>query len=143
MSWGESDSNSLECLVGIRILLVEDEPDIAELLTMILEAAGAQVMAFINAEAALDSLESLHPDILLCNAILPYHHGNWLIKQIRGHSSPYLRQLPAIAITSYTREFSINQALDAGFDRFLIKLESLEEIEGVIVELLSTHSYTD
>lgn len=138
MSLRESESNSLECLAGIRILLVEDEPDIAELLIVILEAAGAEVMAFINAEAALDSLESLHPDILLCNAMLPHHHGNWLIEQIRGHSSPYIRQLPAIAITSYTREFSISQALNAGFDRFLVKLESLEEIEGVIVELLST-----
>ncbi len=124
-------------------MLVEDEPDIADLLIFILETVGAEVMAFINAETAFAILESFHPDILVSDVKLPYHNGNWLIKQIRGHSSPYFRQLPAIAITSYTREFSESKALNAGFDRFLVKLENLESIEGVIVELLSTRDYMD
>ena len=97
----ESDFNSLQRLVKIRILLVEDEPDIAELLIFILETAGAELMALIDAEAALAMLESFHPDILLCNVKLPHNDGNWLIKEIRGHSSSLIRQLPAIAITSY------------------------------------------
>ncbi|OYE01690.1 response regulator [Nostoc sp. 'Peltigera membranacea cyanobiont' 232] len=137
----ESKLNSRQHLVGIRILLVEDEPDIADLLIFVLETAGAEVMAFINAEAAFGILESFHPNILVSNVRLPDHNGNWLIEQIRGHSSPYFRQLPAIAITSYTREFSESKAIDAGFDRFLVKLENLESIESVIVELLSTRSY--
>ncbi|RCJ33572.1 histidine kinase [Nostoc minutum NIES-26] len=136
----ESELNSLQRLVGIRILLVEDEPDIAELLIYILETAGAEVMAFIDAEAALTLVESFHPDVLLSNVKLPYHDGNWLIKQIRVHSSSFLRQLPAIAITSYTREVSSHKALKAGFDRFLVKLESPEEIVSEILHLLSTHS---
>ncbi|WP_375496254.1 hypothetical protein [uncultured Nostoc sp.] len=44
----------------------------------------------------------------------------------------------AIAITSYTREVSRRKALDAGFDRFLVKLESPEAIVAEIVHLLST-----
>ncbi|MDZ7960538.1 MAG: response regulator [Aulosira sp. DedQUE10] len=133
----ESELNLLQRLVGIRILLVEDEPDIAELLIFILETAGAEVIAFIDAEAALTLVESLHPDVLLSNVKLPHHDGNWLIKQIRVHSSSFLRQLPAIAITSYTREVSSCKALNAGFDRFLAKLESPEEIVSEIVHLLS------
>ncbi|MEJ6485969.1 response regulator, partial [Nostoc punctiforme UO1] len=53
-----SKLNSRQRLVGIRILLVEDEPDIADLLIFVLETAGAEVMAFINAEAAFGILES-------------------------------------------------------------------------------------
>ncbi len=140
MSSQKIDLNSFQCLAGIRILLVEDEPDIADLLVLILETAGADVTALINAEAALAWLESLHADILLCNVKLPEHDGNWLIEQIRVHSSPFLQQLPAIAITSYTREVSHRKALNAGFDRFIAKLESVEEIVGEIVDLLSTHS---
>ncbi len=118
--------------------MVEDEPDIAELLIFILKTAGAEVMAFIDAEAALSMLEFCHPDILLSNIKLPAHDGDWLIKQIRVHSSSLLRQLPAIAITSYTREVSSRMALDAGFDRFLVKFESPETIVAEIVHLLST-----
>ncbi|WZF18086.1 response regulator [Nostoc sp. UHCC 0302] len=136
----ESELNSCQHLVGIRILLVEDEPDIADLLIFILETAGAEVIALLDAEAALATLESFHPDILLSNVKLPHHDGNWLIKQIRLHSSLLLRQLPAIAITSYTREVSCHKALNAGFDRFLVKLESPQEIVSEIVHLLSKHS---
>ncbi|MEH2155104.1 response regulator [Nostoc sp.] len=135
----ETELNSLQPLVGTRILLVEDEPDIADLLIFILEAAGAEVMALTDAEAALTLVESLHPDILVSNVKLPEHDGNWLIEQIRVHSRPFLRELPAIAITSYTREVSSYKALNAGFDRFLVKLESPEEIVDEIVHLLSTY----
>ncbi|MHC5734336.1 response regulator [Nostoc sp.] len=135
----ETELNSIQPLVGTRILLVEDEPDIADLLIFILEEAGAEVMALTDAEAALTLVESLHPDILVSNVKLPEHDGNWLIEQIRVHSRPFLRELPAIAITSYTREVSSYKALNAGFDRFLVKLESPEEIVDEIVHLLSTY----
>ncbi|MEH2200406.1 response regulator [Nostoc sp.] len=138
MNNGESKLNSHQHLVGIRILLVEDEPDIAELLIFILETAGAEVMALMDAEAALSMLELFHPDLLLSNVKLPDRDGNWLIEQIRVHSSSFLRQLPAIAITSYTREVSSRKSLDAGFDRFLVKLESPESIVDEVVQLLSS-----
>ncbi|MHC5728509.1 MAG: response regulator, partial [Nostoc sp.] len=57
----ETELNSLQQLVGTLILLVEDEPDIADLLIFILETAGAEVMALTDAEAALALVESLHP----------------------------------------------------------------------------------
>lgn len=133
----ETELNSLQQLVGTLILLVEDEPDIADLLIFILETAGAEVMALTDAEAALALVESLHPDILVSNVKLPHHDGNWLIEQIRVHSTPSIRELPAIAITSYTREVSSHKALNAGFNRFLVKLESPEEIVDEIVHLLS------
>ncbi len=135
----ETELNSLQQLVGTLILLVEDEPDIADLLIFILETAGAEVMVLTDAEAALALVESLHPDILVSNVKLPHHDGNWLIEQIRVHSTPSIRELPAIAITSYTREVSSHKALNAGFNRFLVKLESPEEIVDEIVHLLSTN----
>jgi len=132
----ESELNSLHNLVGILILLVEDEPEIADLLTFILETAGAEVIALPNAEQALALIETLHPDILLCNMRLPEHDGNWLIEQIRVHSCQFIRELPAIAVTSYTREVSKHKALNAGFDRFIVKLENPEKIVDQVVQLI-------
>ncbi|BCL36092.1 response regulator [Nostoc sp. MS1] len=124
-------------ITSIRILLVEDEPDIADLLMVLLEAEGAEVITFNNAEAALAQLESLQPDILLCNVKLPHHDGNWLVKQLRLHSCPFIQHLPAIAITSYTRDFPMSLALNAGFDRCLSKIENLDDIVGEIFKLIS------
>jgi DNA-binding response OmpR family regulator len=122
-----------------RILLVEDEPDIAELLIILLETEGAEVIVFHDAEAALSQIESLLPDILLCNVKLPNHDGDWLVKQLRLHSNPSLQHLPAIAITSHTRDVASYQTLNAGFDRFIPKIDRLHEIVQEIVDLLSTH----
>lgn len=132
-------SNSLPDISSIRILLVEDEPDIADLLIFLLESEGAEVILFHNAEAALAQIESLHPDILLCNVKLPYHNGDWLVKQLRSHSNPLLQHMPAIAITSYTRDIARFETLNAGFDRFIPKIERLNEIVSEIVDLLFTH----
>ncbi|BAY77981.1 response regulator receiver protein [Nostoc linckia NIES-25] len=132
----ETKLNSLQNLVGISILLVEDEPEIEDLLTFILEEAGARVIALPDAEQALALVETLHPDVLLCNMRLPGHDGNWLIEQIRVHSCQFIRELPAIAVTSYTREVSKHKALNAGFDRFIVKLENPEAIVDQIVQLI-------
>jgi CheY-like chemotaxis protein len=140
MSEQNTQLNSLQPISGTRILLVEDEPDITQLLIILLEAAGAEVVSFIEAEQALDEIESLQPDVLLCNVKLPDHNGDWLVKQLRSHPSPLLQNLPAIAITSYTREVANFQTLNAGFDRFIPKIDKLNEIVGEIVDLLSTHA---
>lgn len=120
----KSDLEPAPSLVSVRVLLVEDEPDIADLLIFILKGAGAEVIAFTDAESALALLESLHPDILLCNIRLPFEDGDWLIRQIRTHACLQLRQLPSIALTSYTRDVSEANALIAGFDQFLVKFEA-------------------
>ena len=126
-------------LDGVRVLLVEDEPDITDLLVFVLETAGAEVTACMSAETALALIEPLHPDILLCNIRLPFQNGDWLIQQIRTHGSVDMRQLPAIALTSYTREVSKLAALNAGFDCFVTKFEN--SIVDEIVHLLSTYSH--
>ncbi len=135
--WNQkNDLDTSRVLSGIRVLLVEDEPDIADLLIFVLETAGAEVLSFEYAELALELCESLYPDILLCNIRLPIEDGCWLIQQIRIHSCMSLRQLPAIALTSYTRDASEFQALNAGFDRFVVKFE--DSIVDEIIHLLPT-----
>jgi CheY-like chemotaxis protein len=116
----QNDLDPFQSLLGIRVLLVEDEPDIQALLVFILETAGAEVVALGYAEIALRRLESRCPDILLCNVRLPLEDGYWLIRQIRTHACVALRELPAIALTSYTRDVSEVEAFNAGFDLFLV-----------------------
>jgi CheY-like chemotaxis protein len=131
-----TEANPQDLLEGIHILLVEDEPDVADLLLFILQSAGATVRRCSSAETALSLLESFRPNLLISNIQLLSHDGNWLIQQVRNHPCPELRHLPALGVTSYHREVSADRALASGFDYFLSKLESPNTLVEVISNLV-------
>lgn len=115
-------------LQGVRVLLVEDDSDTAELFIVLLEGVGAKVTWFGQAEAALAELEQIQPDVLISNVKLPQHSGDWLIKQIRQREAGQPQHLPAIAVSSYSRDVYADQMLAVGFERFLPKLYDLDAI---------------
>jgi CheY-like chemotaxis protein len=122
-------------LAGLTVLLVEDEPDMAELFTVILEQYGAEVILVNSAIEALGELEQRRPDILISNVRLPEEDGRWLIEQIRqleGEGS----ELPAIAVTSYTREVDAEGALQSGFQHFMPKPVDPDELVQEILKLV-------
>jgi CheY-like chemotaxis protein len=122
-------------LEGIQALLVEDEADMADLLTFMLEEYGAAVIHVDSATAALSVLEQQEPNILICNIKLPDQDGTWLIQHIREERQ-LNRTIPAIAVTSYTREFSIQRAFEAGFQQFLTKPIDPYDLVAAILHLL-------
>lgn len=123
-------------LTGVRGLLVEDELDVANLLLFILNEAGAEIMWVTQLADAIACLRQFHPDVLLCNVRLPDRDGDWLIGEIRRAESGTTRHLPAIAITSYTREVAANRMLQAGFERFLSKDFDAAQLVSTILELV-------
>ena len=123
-------------LAGVQVLLVEDEFDVADLLLFILNQAGAEVIWVMQSNDAVACLHHFHPDILVSNIRLPDRDGDWLIQQIRQTELERITHLPAIAITSYTREVAANKVLEAGFDRFLPKHFDSEEIISSILALV-------
>lgn len=133
---GKTQAHQTQPLAGVTVLLVEDERDIADLLLFILNEAGAEVIWVMQANEALVWLDCSRPDILLSNIRLPDYDGDWLIQAIRQAESGKMPPLPAIAITSYTREFSADTVLEAGFDRFLPKHIDAEAIISTILDLV-------
>lgn len=123
-------------LEDIRILLVEDEPDMAELLNLILKDAGAETIIATSARDAWNLLIQKNPDVLLCNIRLPVISGNQFIRRARSVANRNISQIPAIAITAYLEGFDEVDSLNAGFDRFLSKFCVGEELINTIRELL-------
>jgi CheY-like chemotaxis protein len=123
-------------LAGVQVLLVEDEFDVANLLLFILREAGANVVWVMQASEALARLIEFHPDVLVCNIKLPDYDGDRLIQEIRQAESNTTRHLPAIAITSYTRDFVAKRMLEAGFDRFLPKHFDPEQLISTVLDLV-------
>ncbi len=122
-------------------MLVEDEPDIAELLSFILQGFGAEVIEVHSAEAAWNLLTQSQPDILICNIRLPDHDGSWLVKQVRQREVEHEERLPAIAVTSYTREVGQAYALSAGFQQFMQKPLDPYQLVAEVVALTEPASH--
>ncbi len=134
--------NMVQPLKDIQVLLVEDEPDMVVLLTYLLEDEGAAVTVTTTALEALQVLNEQCPQILVCNLRLPNFDGRQLIKQVRQAPATAMRQLPAIAITSYSREYGEAAALKAGFDYFLTKPIEPEPLVEAILQLLQRSKKT-
>ena len=126
-------------LTSVKVLLVEDEFDVAELLLFILQDAGAEVVWLAQATEVLPELHQQDPDILISDIKLPDYDGTWLIQQIRRAETQTCGHLPAIAVTCYTREVSEQRMLDAGFERFITKFE-FDQLVPTILKLIESSS---
>ena len=122
-------------LKGLRILLVEDEPDARELIAMVLQSSGAQVEAVDSAKGAFESLSIVAPDVLVSDIGLPIESGYDLIRKVRAMASD-TNKVPAIALTAFATENDRKMSLSAGFQAHLAKpvepSDLLKTIKGVI-----------
>jgi CheY-like chemotaxis protein len=113
--------NEFNTLNGLQILLVESEPDTAELFAFILQDAGAGVIVVTAISEALLALKYLKPNILISNINLPDGNGCSLIQKLRSYEAELGGFIPAIAVTSSLADDEDTLVLNAGFQRHLTK----------------------
>jgi CheY-like chemotaxis protein len=123
------DSIDLPMLNGVRVLIVDDEPDGQMLIARILEGRGAQPVCASNVMQALDLLARQPFDILLSDIGMPDLDGYELIRRVRALKG---EAIAAIAVTAYVRPEDRQRALLAGYHMHLSKpIEAKELIAGV------------
>lgn len=120
---------------GVRILLVEDDPDTREVLVEILRAAGAEPIAAGDAETGLRLLVAQRPTVLVSDIGLPGRDGYQLIQSVRALPDPALAATPSAALTAYGRLQDRQRALLAGFDLHLLKPVDADRLLGAVATL--------
>jgi PAS domain S-box-containing protein len=109
-------------LAGLDILVVEDNADASEIMTVVLTDAGAMVRLGTDCESALQLLDQKWPDVLLSDIGLPGRDGYDLIREVRQLEQSQGRpRLFAVAHTAFTRPQDHLKATEAGFDVHLGK----------------------
>jgi PAS domain S-box-containing protein len=108
-------------LDGLRVLVVDNEPDTLELVATVLQEAGAVVEPVGSAHDAMEALDRLRPDVLVSDVGMPGEDGYALIRTIRARPAQEGRDVSAIAFTAYARAEDRERALAAGFDDHLTK----------------------
>lgn len=108
-------------LAGIRVLLVDDEPDTLEVMTSMLESCGAKVTAAASARQAIASLSAGQFDVLLSDIAMPDADGYALIRTVRSQLPEQAAHIPAAAVTACASDDDRQRALAAGFQTHLTK----------------------
>ena len=116
---------------GVRVLVVDDEPDSLGLLRTALERGGASVRTAQSGPEALDAIRAERPDVLVADIGMPGMDGLQLIRVIRQMEEP-LRSTPAAALTAYARAQDRVTSLASGFHMHLAKpIDPLELIVAI------------
>jgi PAS domain S-box-containing protein len=124
-------------LAGIRVLVVDDEPDMRALTEFVLLQHGAEVTVASSAAEAMAALAQSIPDVLLCDIGMPGMDGYALMQQIRARSQDAGGMIKAIALTAYAGESNRRHALAAGFHRHIAKPVEPEALVKAIVQLVN------
>lgn len=108
-----------ETLLARRVLIIEDEPNIIESLSWILNRDGFEVFAESSGEAALDRISRERPDLVILDAMLPERSGFDILRDIRASAETAL--IPVIMLTARSQARDREAAERLGVDLFIAK----------------------
>jgi CheY-like chemotaxis protein len=121
-------------LDGVRVLVVEDDEDTREVLTLGLELQGAEVLAVGSARAALGALEDFAPAVILSDIGLPDEDGLSMMRKVRRLPAACGR-IPAAAVTAFTLSDDGDEPIRAGFQRHFRKPVETRTLFEAVAEL--------
>jgi PAS domain S-box-containing protein len=127
-------------LAGVKVLAVDDDDDIRELIAFVLQQAEAEVRVVASAPEVLQQLKTFSPSILIFDVGMPEMDGYMLMRQVRSLPAEQGGTIPAIALTAYAGELNQQQAMAAGFQLHLAKPVEPDKLVEAIVTLLNQNT---
>jgi CheY-like chemotaxis protein len=118
---------------GLKILVVDDNPEAADSCTTLLELSGHHARTAYTGRRALELAETFHPHALIMDIGLPDFDGYQLAKAIRA--APWGHSMALIAVTGWAQEEDRRRAFAAGCDHCLTKPIAAETVESLLQSL--------
>ena len=128
---------------NLRVLVVDDNQDIRDLVVHILSADGFNVFAAVDGENALAILNSNPVNLVLLDVMMPGKSGLEVLREIRGGSNKKLRDIPVMMITAKSSTEDIDKALEIGANSYIVKpfsATTIREKVRAILELPPTEN---
>jgi PAS domain S-box-containing protein len=119
--------------VKMRILVVDDNQDVADSLGMLLQLSGYDVQTVYDGPLALATISSYKPDVVLLDIGMPGMNGYEVARQVR--KQPGFEDLPLVALTGWGQEEDRQRSKEAGFNHHIVKPVDSEILERVLEEL--------
>ena len=129
---------TMTSLARLDILIVDDDGDVRDVLTLLLESRGATVRTVSSTLEADEAIVCRRPDVLLSDLRMPEEDGYSLIRKVRSrerdHEAP---RLPAIAVTAYATASDREQAIAAGYDWHVAKPVDPDALARAIAKVVT------
>ena len=125
-------------MTDIKIMVVDDDPNIAELLRLYLEKEGFTAVVMPNGEAALAAFDAEKPDLMLLDVMMPRLDGWQVCREIRKKS-----QCPIIMVTAKGEVFDRVLGLELGADDYIVKPFETKEVIARIKAVLRRSGIND
>lgn len=123
-------------LSGVRVLVVDDEPDTLLLLNEVLTSSGATVRMALSAEEGLAEIKTSPPQVIVSDIGMPGEDGYAFMKRVRAWGKESGVWIPAVALTAYARAEDRMKALSSGYQIHVPKPVEPSELIAVIVSLV-------
>ena len=134
-------SNESMSFKGLRLLVVDDDPDTRTLLTFLFELDGAEIITAASAGDAIEIMSFFKPDIFISDIYLPDENGCSLLMKVRNLEAKRGRKIPAIALTASAFDEDRNRALLAGYDIYRCKPIDLDDLSSTVASLVMLEEY--
>lgn len=120
--------------MALRVLVADDNKDLADSLSMLLRREGFEVQAAYGGQQAIDAASNFHPDVLILDMVMPGTDGVQVANQLRP--LPEFATKLFIALSGYSEQKLLDRASTARFDEYLIKPFKRE----MLMDILSEHA---
>jgi two-component system CheB/CheR fusion protein len=120
---------------GLRILLLDDDDNAREAISIFLSSFGAEVSAVGNTADAFQVLELGQIDFIVSDIAMPLVDGYKFISMVRNYPSEHVRELPAIALTANASADDSKKALAAGFEAHLQKPVDIDQLVNLMATI--------
>jgi len=136
-------------LTGLKVLLVEDDENMRDIMRWTLEGAGATVVSAGSGTEALSVLDARDevatpPDVMICDLGLPGMSGYDLMERLGAdRRARGARAIPACAVSAFARDEDRRRAIDAGFDSYIAKPMTAQRLIEAVEELAAVASIDD
>jgi len=127
-----NSTDDAQPLDGLRVLIVDDEPDAREILRTMFQQCGAQVNTASSTSQALEVLTEWQPDVLISDVGMPDEDGYSLISKVRARAPEQGGRIPAVALTGYSSAEDRLRLLAAGYQIHMTKPFELEALAAVV-----------
>jgi CheY-like chemotaxis protein/two-component sensor histidine kinase len=129
----DSDHASIQAMARLRVLIVDDNQDAAEMLSLMLGVWGHETRSAHDGLSAFDEAEAFRPHLVLLDIGLPKLDGYGVARKIR--QQPWGKDMRLIAVTGWGQESDRREGFDAGFDSHFVKPVDPLSLRKVLAEL--------